>query len=194
VSAAAGASGLDGYELVSSTGKHLGLVVATSGDYLVVTLGRLRKSFHPLPVEFVHADDRKRQVVVTVPKRALERSPRVDQLGQVGQGAVDAYYGLHSGESSAPAPATGRSRRGGRATRAVSEWLLRPLAQRLVAAGRLSSMAGSISPVGDGDEDCRSAEQGATAADQCPFKGEWRMPTIRERNGYDRRESKFGPE
>ncbi len=137
MSAAAGASGLDGYELVSSNGKHLGLVVATSGDYLVVKRGRLRKSFHPLPVEFVHADDRKRQVAVTVPERVLERSPRADQLGQVEQGAVDAYYGLHSGESSAPAPPTGNSRRGGWAARAASEWLLRPLAQRLLAAGRL---------------------------------------------------------
>ena len=94
---------MEGYELITSDDKRLGHVVATAGNNLIVEHGHLRKTRHAVPHTFVevHADEG--MVRTTLSKQLIEDSPKVADDGDVDEAEIAAYYGLASGDPTAPA-------------------------------------------------------------------------------------------
>ena len=92
-----------GYDVVSSEHRKIGTVVEASGDYLVVEAGRLRRRRHALPKAFAHPVDADRVVRVTVSRRVVVESPRVDEGWD--EQAVARHYGLAAGERAPETPA-----------------------------------------------------------------------------------------
>src|SRR5205807_1495695 len=80
---------MKGYTVITSDEKNAGHVVEEHDDYVVVEHGTLRKSRHPLPRTFVHADDAEQVVRATVPSSVLHGSPEVGD-----DEAIARHYGL----------------------------------------------------------------------------------------------------
>src|SRR5438067_413787 len=89
---------MKGYTVITSDEKNAGHVVEEHDDYVVVEHGTLRKSRHPLPRTFVHADDAEQVVRATVPSSVLHDSPEVGD-----DEAIARHYGLAEPD---PDPAT----------------------------------------------------------------------------------------
>jgi hypothetical protein len=83
---------MNGYLVVTGSGRTVGRVVASHAGFLVVEVGRVRRSRRAVPVEFAHPNDTERRVRITVPLGMLRRSPRVD--GILDQRAAAEYYGV----------------------------------------------------------------------------------------------------
>jgi hypothetical protein len=81
-----------GYHVMSGDGRKLGRAVGMHGDFLIVELGRLRRTRRPVPMVFVHPNDSKRIVTLTVPRSALRCSPKVN--GTLDERAAAAHYGV----------------------------------------------------------------------------------------------------
>src|SRR5262245_51112266 len=71
-----------GYEVVTSDDRVVGHVVDVRHGFLVVESGRIHKSRHPVPREFVHVVDEAAKAFVTVPRRILMDAPKVDKDGE----------------------------------------------------------------------------------------------------------------
>jgi hypothetical protein len=97
-------SQMQGYTVVTSDDAKVGDVVGEAGENLIVELGHLMKSRHPLPRAFAHPDDDAQIVRTTVSKSILQDSPKVKADGSdLDELEVARYYGLASGD---PAPET----------------------------------------------------------------------------------------
>jgi hypothetical protein len=83
---------VNGYQVVTGSGRTVGRVVESHEDFLVVEVGRLLRSRRAVPVEFAHPLDAERRVRITVPLQMLRRSPRVD--GILDARAAAEYYGV----------------------------------------------------------------------------------------------------
>jgi hypothetical protein len=83
-----------GYDVVTSDDRGVGRVVDVRNGFLIVVSGRLRKSRHPVPREFVHAVDEAAKVFVTVPRRVLSSAPRVDKHGNFDRASAAGHFGL----------------------------------------------------------------------------------------------------
>jgi len=95
---------MQGYTVVTSDDAKVGHVVGEVGDNLIVELGHVMKSRHPLPRPFAHADDDAQTVRTTVSKSILQDAPKVNADGSdLDELEVGRYYGLASGD---PAPET----------------------------------------------------------------------------------------
>lgn len=91
-----------GYEVVTSDERVVGRVVDVQEGFLIVKSGRLRKSRHPVPREFVHAADEVSRAVVTVPKSILMDAPKVDRHGGFDRAETARHYGLAESYLEAP--------------------------------------------------------------------------------------------
>jgi hypothetical protein len=83
---------MNGYLVVTGSGRPVGRVVESNHDFLVVEVGRLFRSRRAVPLEFAHPNDTERRVRITVPVQMLRRSPRVD--GVLDERAAAEYYGV----------------------------------------------------------------------------------------------------
>jgi hypothetical protein len=83
---------VNGYQVVTGSGRTVGRVVESRDGFLVVQVGRLLRSRRAVPVEFAHPLDAERRVRITVPLQMLRRSPRVD--GILDARAAAEYYGV----------------------------------------------------------------------------------------------------
>jgi hypothetical protein len=84
------------YDVITSDEHKLGHVAGTIGDNLVVEHGALRKSKHPVPKAFAHADDGEQVVRLTVSKEIVETAPKVNG-DELDERAVAEHYGLAAG-------------------------------------------------------------------------------------------------
>ena len=98
-----------GYEVVTSDDRVVGRVIDVRHGFLIVESGRLRKSRHPVPREFVHADDEASKVSVTVPRRILMDAPRVDKHGGFDRAEAARHYGLAESFRQPPTEGAGES-------------------------------------------------------------------------------------
>jgi hypothetical protein len=94
---------MDGYDLITSDDKRLGHVVGTAGDNVIVEHGHLRKTRHAIPQTFIDVHDDESVVRTTLSKQLIDDSPKVADDGDVDEEQIAAYYGLASGDSTAPA-------------------------------------------------------------------------------------------
>ena len=94
---------MDGYDLITSDDKRLGHVIGTSGDNVIVEHGHLRKTRHAVPQTFIDVHDDDGVVRTTLSKQLIEDSPKVPDDGDVDEAEIAAYYGLASGDQTAPA-------------------------------------------------------------------------------------------
>jgi hypothetical protein len=83
---------MNGYLVVTGNGRPVGRVVESHSDFLVVEVGRVRRSRRAVPLEFAHPLDAERRVRITVPVQMLRSSPRVN--GTLDERAAAAYYGV----------------------------------------------------------------------------------------------------
>jgi hypothetical protein len=83
-----------GYEVVTSDDRVVGNVVDVRHGFLVVESGRVRKSRHPVPREFVHVVDEAAKAFVTVPRRILMDAPKVNRAGDFDRAEAARHYGL----------------------------------------------------------------------------------------------------
>jgi hypothetical protein len=98
-----------GYEVVTSDNRVVGNVVDVRHGFLVVESGRMHKSRHPVPREFVHVVDEAAKAFVTVPRRILMDAPKVDKSGDFDRTEAARHYGL--AESYAHPPTASEHRR-----------------------------------------------------------------------------------
>jgi hypothetical protein len=78
---------VEGYDVVTGTGRLVGRAVGVSGQFLVVDLGRVFRSRRLVPLAFVHLSDADRTVAITVRRETLRSSPRDET-------AAAAHYGV----------------------------------------------------------------------------------------------------
>jgi hypothetical protein len=97
-----------GYNVMTSDDRVVGRVVDVRHGFLIVESGRLRKSRHPVPREFVHPVDAAAKVFVTVPRRVLWDAPRVDKHSNFDRASAAWHFGL--AEPLPPASDRGRRR------------------------------------------------------------------------------------
>ena len=83
-----------GYEVVTSDDRVVGNVLDVRNGFLVVESGRIHKSRHPVPREFVHVVDEAAKAFVTVPRRILMDAPKVDKNGDFDRAEAARHYGL----------------------------------------------------------------------------------------------------
>jgi hypothetical protein len=88
------ASAVRGYEVVTSDDRVVGQVVDVRNRFLVVESGRIHKTRHPVPREFVHVVDEAAKAFVTVPRRILMDAPKVDKNGDFDDAEAARHYGL----------------------------------------------------------------------------------------------------
>jgi hypothetical protein len=91
-----------GYEVVTSDERVVGTVVDVRHGFLIVESGRLRKSRHPVPREFVHAVDEAAKAFVTVPRRILMDAPKADRDGEFDRTEAARHFGLAESYRDAP--------------------------------------------------------------------------------------------
>ncbi len=84
---------MEGFEVRTVEDEKVGHVVGTSGDFLIVEHGTLRKSKHALPREYADVDESKQIVLMTVSKDVFCDSPKIDN-GSLDEQAVREHYGL----------------------------------------------------------------------------------------------------
>jgi hypothetical protein len=87
---------MEGYDVVTIEDEKVGTVTGTSGEFLIVEHGLLRKSKHALPRQFAHVDDGEEQVRITVGKRIFLDSPELDE--GLDEQVMREYYGLAPSE------------------------------------------------------------------------------------------------
>ena len=83
-----------GYEVVTSDDRVVGHVADVRQGFLVVESGRIHKTRHPVPREFVHVVDEAAKAFVTVPRRILMDAPKVDKSGDFDRIEAARHYGL----------------------------------------------------------------------------------------------------
>ena len=83
-----------GYEVVTSDDRVVGTVLDVRHGFLIVESGRLHKSRHPVPREFVHPVDEAAKAFVTVPRRVLVDAPEVDKNGDFDRAQAARHFGL----------------------------------------------------------------------------------------------------
>jgi hypothetical protein len=83
-----------GYEVVTSDDRVVGRVMDVRHGFLVVESGRVHKSRHPVPREFVHVVDEAAKAFVTVPRRILMAAPKAGRDGDFDRGEAARHYGL----------------------------------------------------------------------------------------------------
>jgi hypothetical protein len=93
---------VEGYEVKTVDDEKIGKVVGTSGKYLIVEQGMLRKSKHALPREFAVVDESEQLVRMTVTKDVFCDSPKIEN-GSLDERAIAEYYGLTSPTAIDPA-------------------------------------------------------------------------------------------
>ena len=94
-----------GYDVVTSDDRIVGRVMDVRHGFLIVESGRLRKTRHPVPREFVHVVDEAAKAFVTVPRRILMDAPKADKNGEFDTSAAARHFGL--AESYLQPPAAG---------------------------------------------------------------------------------------
>jgi hypothetical protein len=95
---------MHGYQVVTSDDRRVGTVVGIRQGFLIVESGRLRRSRHPVPREFVHPNDEAAKVFVTVPRRLLMDAPKAGKDGEFDRAAAARHFGL-----AAPSASSGLS-------------------------------------------------------------------------------------
>ena len=98
-----------GFEVVTSDDRVVGTVMDVRHGFLIVESGRLRKSRHPVPREFVHVVDEAAKAFVTVPRRILMDAPRVDKDGEFDRSAAARHFGLAESHLQPPTAGEGES-------------------------------------------------------------------------------------
>ena len=98
-----------GYEVVTSDDRVVGRVIDVRHGFLIVESGRLRKSRHPVPREFVHVVDEAAKAFVTVPRRILMDAPKVAKSGDFERAAAARHFGLAESDLQPPTAAEGES-------------------------------------------------------------------------------------
>ena len=88
------------WDVVTSDGDKVGHVVGEHGDYLIVEQGTIRKAKHALPRTFAHPMPDAEQICISVPKNALQDSPKVN--GDFDEEAIARFWGLSSGYEEPP--------------------------------------------------------------------------------------------
>lgn len=83
---------MEGYDVVTIDDDKVGTVAGTTGEFLIVEHGLIRKSKRALPRQFAHVDDGEQQVRITVGKEIFLDSPEFDE--DLDEQAVRDYYGL----------------------------------------------------------------------------------------------------
>jgi hypothetical protein len=83
-----------GYQAVTSADRGVGKVVDVRHGFVIVELGRLLRSRHPVPREFVHAVDEAAKVFVTVPRRLLKDAPKASRQGEFDRSEAARHFGL----------------------------------------------------------------------------------------------------
>src|SRR5436190_22084523 len=91
-----------GYEVVTSDDCVVGEVMDVRHGFLIVQSGRLRKSRHPVPREFVHPVDEAAKAFVTVPRRMLMDAPKADRNGEFDRAEAARHFGLAEPHLEAP--------------------------------------------------------------------------------------------
>lgn len=84
---------MEGFEVRTVEDEKVGHVVGTSGDFLIVEHGSLRKSRHALPREYADVDESAQVVLMTVTKDVFSDSPKVEN-GSLDEQAIREHYGL----------------------------------------------------------------------------------------------------
>jgi hypothetical protein len=95
-----------GYDVVTSDDRVVGTVVDVRHGYLIVESGRLRKTRHPVPREFVHVVDEAAKAIITVPRRILMDAPRVAKDGAFDRAEAARHFGLAESYLQPPAEST----------------------------------------------------------------------------------------
>jgi len=98
-----------GYEVVTSDDRVVGKVMDVRHGFLIVESGRVRKSRHPVPREFVHVVDEAAKVFVTVPRRILMDAPRADKNGEFDRSEAARHFGLAESYRHPPTAGEGES-------------------------------------------------------------------------------------
>lgn len=88
---------MEGYEVLTIDDEKVGTVAGTSGDFLIVEHGLIKKSKHALPTQVAHVNDEAEEVRITVGKDIFLDSPEIDGE-EPDQRAVHEYYGLAPSE------------------------------------------------------------------------------------------------
>lgn len=84
---------MEGFEVRTVEDEKVGRVVGTSGDFLIVEQGTLRKSKHALPQEYADVDESAKVVLMTVTKDVFCDSPKIEN-GSLDEQAIREHYGL----------------------------------------------------------------------------------------------------
>jgi hypothetical protein len=98
-----------GYEVVTSDDRVVGRVMDVRHGFLIVESGRLRKSRHPVPREFVHVVDEAAKAFVTVPRRILMDAPKADKNGEFDRSTAARHFGLAESYLQPPTAGKGES-------------------------------------------------------------------------------------
>jgi len=98
-----------GFEVVTSDDRVVGTVMDVRHGFLIVESGRLRKSRHPVPREFVHVVDEAAKAFVTVPRRILMDAPKADKDGEFDRSAAARHFGLAESYLQPPTAGDGES-------------------------------------------------------------------------------------
>jgi hypothetical protein len=98
-----------GYEVVTSDDRVVGRVMDVRHGFLIVESGRLRKSRHPVPREFVHVVDEAAKAFVTVPRRILMDAPKADKNGEFDRSTAARHFGLAGSYLQPPTAGEGES-------------------------------------------------------------------------------------
>jgi hypothetical protein len=101
-----------GYEAVTSDDRVVGKVLYLRHGFLIVESGRVRKTRHPVPREFVHVVDEAAKAFVTVPRRILTEAPKADKDGEFDPAVAARHFGLAADRDAITAgrPAPGHRR------------------------------------------------------------------------------------
>ena len=83
---------MHGYRVISALEQGLGRVVGVERDFMIVELGRFRRTRRLVPLAFAHPDDAAKVVRITVPRHGLQDAPRWRTAFDAE--AAAAYYGL----------------------------------------------------------------------------------------------------
>ena len=98
-----------GYEVVTSDDRVVGKVLYLRHGFLIVESGRVRKTRHPVPREFVHVVDEAAKAFVTVPRRILMDAPKADRNGHFDRSEAARHFGLAESYLQPPAAGEGEA-------------------------------------------------------------------------------------
>jgi signal peptidase I len=92
---------MEGRTILTSDDHTLGTVIGERDDCVIIETGHVLKTKHALPSEFIHEVDG--QLRATVPKSAVDDSPKVD-LDDWDCSEIKRHYGLEGGYVRNPDP------------------------------------------------------------------------------------------